>query len=63
MAYVIGFLAQVLPSHVSQAEQLKNAAWKIVQRGEEGLEKRDDIRNRARNYHSLISAEMRIPKR
>ena len=54
---------QVFPKSLAAAEQLKAAAWQIVQKGESGVETRDDIKRPAKNYHDRLGAEMKNSSR
>lgn len=53
----------MFPKTEAHAVQLKNAAGDIVKAGKEGHEKREDILNRANNYHAIMSAELKKKNR
>lgn len=53
------FVGQVFPKTETQAIQLRSAAGEIVKAGKEGRETREDILNRATNYHAIMSAELK----
>lgn len=49
----------MFPKEEAHALALRNAAADIVKAGKAGKEKREDILNRANNYHAIVSAELK----
>ena len=47
----------------NHAVALRNAAAEIVKAGKSGKERREDILNRANNYHAIVSAELKRKSR
>ena len=50
---------QVFPKQESHATQLRAAAEEIEKRGKDKKEVRQDILNRAKNYHAIIAGELK----
>ncbi len=56
-------MVQVFPKEEAHAISIRNAAAEIVKAGKTGKERREDILNRANNYHAIVSAELKRKSR